>query len=73
MLVDPSVCKKLSISAVGVKRKLRRLSTVGSHELKKAAGSSSGGFFLCGLLRVLVSESSLHIIMCGLLVFGGWY
>src|SRR5829696_6300174 len=44
-LVLPHYCarkiwKKLSISVGGLKKKLRRLSTVGSHDLKNAAGTT---------------------------------
>jgi hypothetical protein len=45
--------KKQRTSEVAVKRKLRRLSTVGSHELKKAAGNISGAFFLCQVVLYL--------------------
>ena len=42
----------MSISGVGVKKKLRRLSTVGYHDLKKVAGINSSGLF--SLLSPLV-------------------
>ena len=38
-------CKKLSISVVGVKNKLRRLSSVGSQIGTKVAGIGTGGLF----------------------------
>lgn len=36
-----------------VKRKLRRLSSVRSHDLTKAAGTNSGGLFLCQVVFVI--------------------
>jgi hypothetical protein len=45
--------KKLSTSVVGVRKKLRRLSSVGSHELMKAAGIDLGGLFSCEDLEYL--------------------
>ncbi len=54
-------CKKLSTSDSGVKRKLRRLSTVGSHDLKKAARITPAAFFFPAFL---VSSECLSIEFC---------
>jgi hypothetical protein len=38
-------CKKLSISAGGDRKKLRRVSRMGYHDITKVAGINSSGFY----------------------------
>lgn len=49
---DPrNCCKKLSVSADGDRKKLRRVSRMGCHEFTKAAGASSSSLSFCQCFR----------------------
>jgi hypothetical protein len=48
------------MSIVGVKKKLRRLSSVGSHDSTKAAGISSGGLSLYAVVVLINREAGLR-------------
>ena len=50
--------KKLSISVVGLNRKLRSLSSVGSNELMKAAEKVPAAFLRCRVVFVIAITSS---------------
>ena len=47
-----------STSVVVIKKKLRRLSTVGSHDLTRAAGPAPAAFSLCPVMFVIAGRSN---------------
>jgi len=61
LLYYASFVRKLSISAVGVSKKLRRLSRMRYHDLTKVAGIYSGGLILLAEFETLSSGSASGI------------
>ena len=60
--------KKLSTSVVVVKRKLRRLSSVGRHDVTKATGVNAGGPFSLKIPNRQVTGNRSHTGQCRLCI-----